>query len=185
MATPKPTIGKTYLVKISGEEVPVRIESENPDGGWIGRSIKTGREVPIKTARRLGKECTADEQAKASREAKPNRRSRKKAPAKGSPKKAAKPKPDRKTTRKASKDKRREAIIDAIVAVLSTDPKKAMAVGEIHVALVESDTHAACGKPTHGALFYALKFEIEKNPKTRIRKNDAEIGAAYFLRKKR
>jgi len=183
MATAKPKIGKTYWAKVAGQDAPVRIESKNPDGGWIGRNIKTGRSVPIKTADRLGDEVTAEKLAEAARDTQPNRRSRKKAPAK----KAAtrKPKPDRKTTRKADKAKQREAIVEAIVAVLSTDPKKAMAVGEIHTALIEAKTHAACGEPSHGALFYALKFEIEKNPKTRVRRNDAEIGAAYYLRKKR
>ncbi len=176
-------IGKTYWANVSDERVPVRIESENPSGGWIGRSIKTGREVKIKTAGRLHGECEAEEQAEVSREAKPNRRSRKKAPAKTTAK--AKPKAGTKQTRKVAKDKRREAIIDAIVAVLPTDPKKAMAVGEIHAALVEAETHAACGEPSHGALFYALKIEIERNLKTRIMRNDADLAAAYHLRKKK
>ena len=46
-------IGKNYLAKISGKLTAVKIVSESPYGGWIGRNIATGREVRIKTAAKL------------------------------------------------------------------------------------------------------------------------------------
>lgn len=49
-------IGKTYTAKVSGNVVPVRIESESPYGGWVGRNILTKREVRIRSAARLRRE---------------------------------------------------------------------------------------------------------------------------------
>ena len=49
-------IGKTYTAKVSGFVVPVRIESESPHGGWLGRNILTKREVRIRSAARLRRE---------------------------------------------------------------------------------------------------------------------------------
>jgi len=46
-------IGETYVVKVSGKLVPVRIERESPFGGWVGWNRLTRREVRIKTAARL------------------------------------------------------------------------------------------------------------------------------------
>jgi len=49
-------VGGTYTAKVSGFVVPVRIESESPNGGWVGINILTHREVRIKTAARLRRE---------------------------------------------------------------------------------------------------------------------------------
>jgi hypothetical protein len=46
-------VGKTYLVKVSGSVVPVRLKSESPYGGWDGVNTVTGRSVRVKTAGRL------------------------------------------------------------------------------------------------------------------------------------
>ena len=46
-------IGHTYLAKVSGQVVPVKILGESPYKGWIARNEKTGREVRIKSAQRL------------------------------------------------------------------------------------------------------------------------------------
>jgi len=46
-------VGKTYLVKVSGTVVPVRLKSESPYGGWDGVNTLTGRAVRVKTAGRL------------------------------------------------------------------------------------------------------------------------------------
>jgi hypothetical protein len=47
------TIGETYLAKVSGKLVPVRITSESPHGGWNAVNTTTGREVRIRSAARL------------------------------------------------------------------------------------------------------------------------------------
>jgi hypothetical protein len=47
------TIGGEYLVKVAGILTVVRIERAHEHGGWIARNVATGREVRIRTARRL------------------------------------------------------------------------------------------------------------------------------------
>ncbi len=46
-------IGKTYIAKVSGKLVPVKIVAISPYGGWIGRNERTGRVVRIRGAARL------------------------------------------------------------------------------------------------------------------------------------
>ena len=46
-------IGETYVVKVSGALVPVRILGPCSYGGWTGKSERTGREVRVRSAGRL------------------------------------------------------------------------------------------------------------------------------------
>jgi len=46
-------IGEVYLVKVTDKVVPVEILEEHTRNGWIGRNTVTGREIRIKSARRL------------------------------------------------------------------------------------------------------------------------------------
>jgi hypothetical protein len=46
-------LGKVYAVKVSGSVVPVRIDRESPHGGWIGTSMKSRKEVRVKSPQRL------------------------------------------------------------------------------------------------------------------------------------
>jgi len=48
-------IGVTYLVKVAGNLVPVKITREHDSGGWLGTSTKTGKTIRIKSAQRLRK----------------------------------------------------------------------------------------------------------------------------------
>lgn len=52
-------IGKVYWAKVSGKVVKVRVVSESIYGGWDAVSLKTDRNVRIKTAARLSKCLTA------------------------------------------------------------------------------------------------------------------------------
>jgi len=52
-------INATYLVKVAGNLVPVKITHEHDNGGWEGRSVKTGKTIRIKSAQRLRK-CLDD-----------------------------------------------------------------------------------------------------------------------------
>jgi len=47
--------GATYLVKVAGNLVPVKITREHDNGGWLGTSVKTGKTIRIKSAQRLRK----------------------------------------------------------------------------------------------------------------------------------
>ncbi|HOI56760.1 MAG TPA: winged helix-turn-helix domain-containing protein [Phycisphaerae bacterium] len=46
-------LNKVYAVKVSGSVVPVRLDRENPHGGWDGTNAKTGKTVRIASAQRL------------------------------------------------------------------------------------------------------------------------------------
>ena len=46
-------LGEQYLAKVSGNLVPVRIDADNPHGGWDATNKETGRKVRIKSAQRL------------------------------------------------------------------------------------------------------------------------------------
>jgi len=48
-------INATYLVKVAGNLVPVKITREHANGGWEGSSVKTGKTIRIKSAQRLRK----------------------------------------------------------------------------------------------------------------------------------
>ena len=47
--------GRTYLVKVAGNLVPVKITREHENGGWEGTSVKTGKTIRIKSPQRLRK----------------------------------------------------------------------------------------------------------------------------------
>ena len=44
---------EVYAAKVSGEVVPVRLDKENPHGGWDGTNMRTKKQVRIKSAQRL------------------------------------------------------------------------------------------------------------------------------------
>ncbi len=46
-------IGQSYIARVSGKLVVVRIVSESRYGGWNGVNTETKRDVRIKTAARL------------------------------------------------------------------------------------------------------------------------------------
>ena len=46
-------IGRSYLAKVSGKLVSVKILRASVYGGWDARNLTTGREIRIKTAGRL------------------------------------------------------------------------------------------------------------------------------------
>ena len=46
-------LGQVYAVKVSGRIQPVRLVSESPYGGWVGKNEATGRPIRIRTAAKL------------------------------------------------------------------------------------------------------------------------------------
>ena len=65
-------MGQTYLVKVAGNLVPVKITREHDNGGWEGASIKTGKTIRIKSPQRLSR-CLADAVPAATKAAKPTK----------------------------------------------------------------------------------------------------------------
>ena len=53
MKTEQIKIGSVYTAKVTDKVVPVRIDKENPRGGWDGTNLHTNRKVRIKSARKL------------------------------------------------------------------------------------------------------------------------------------
>jgi hypothetical protein len=46
-------LGGTYLAKVTDKVVPVRLDAENPHGGWDATNLVTNKKVRIKSAQRL------------------------------------------------------------------------------------------------------------------------------------
>jgi len=46
-------VGGVYAAKVTNKVVPVRIDAENPHGGWDATNRATGKKVRIKSAQRL------------------------------------------------------------------------------------------------------------------------------------
>ncbi|GMU83737.1 MAG: hypothetical protein AMXMBFR47_36070 [Planctomycetota bacterium] len=46
-------LGATYVAKVSGKRVHVRIEREGTHGGWEAVNVETGRKIHVKSAQRL------------------------------------------------------------------------------------------------------------------------------------
>jgi len=46
-------IGKHYAAKVSGRMATVRIDAENPHGGWDATNLRTRKKVRVKSAQRL------------------------------------------------------------------------------------------------------------------------------------
>ena len=51
-------IGKTYMAKVTGKIVPIRIFRENPRGGWDAINTETKRTVRVKSAQRLRRKAS-------------------------------------------------------------------------------------------------------------------------------
>jgi len=45
--------GKCYTAKVSGRMATVRIDADNPNGGWNATNITTGKKIRIRSAQRL------------------------------------------------------------------------------------------------------------------------------------
>jgi hypothetical protein len=65
-------VGGVYAAKVSDKLTNVRIDGENPHGGWNATNVNTGKAVRIKSAQRLrfevlpaGQHATAAEKAQA------------------------------------------------------------------------------------------------------------------------
>lgn len=50
------TVGKTYIVKVSGKLARVQLTNTCRQGGWMGINLDTNREVRIKTGGKLRRE---------------------------------------------------------------------------------------------------------------------------------
>ncbi len=66
-------IGGTYVAKVSGKIVSVRLDAEGQYGGWQATNLETGRTVHIKSAQRLRREVRAKAEPVAAKAYDPSR----------------------------------------------------------------------------------------------------------------
>jgi len=146
-------VGGTYLAKVSDKVVPVRIDGENPHGGWDATNTATGKKVRIKSAQRLRGEAkpkaAAKEAAPAADVGPTAKPDAKVAPeAKGKKPKAAKPKGERKP-----------GALDAAVRVLREAGKPMNCTDIVKEALAKGYWQTK-GKTPHSTLYAAIIREI-------------------------
>lgn len=48
-------VGNTYIAKVSGKLVPIKIMTEDVNGGWSAVNLDTRRDIRIRSGRRLRK----------------------------------------------------------------------------------------------------------------------------------
>ena len=150
-------VGGTYAAKVSGKVVPVRIDAQNPRGGWDATNTATGKKVRIKSAQRLR---GAVHKSKPMALAIPSQAG------------AAKEKPTPKAESKnaAAKGKKRTSALDAAVKVLG-EAKKPMTCKEMVEQMLAKGLWQTKGKTPAATLYSAILREIQKKGKdARFRK---------------
>ena len=143
--------GATYLVKVAGNLVPVKIDREHDNGGWLGTSVKTGKSIRIKSPQRLRKRL--DDAAPVATKA-------------GEPTKDATAKPDRDTGERDATGGQREAkpmsLLDAAAHLLSLGTGDAMRCKDIvDLAIARGLWTPRDGKTPANTLYAAIGREIK------------------------
>ncbi len=131
-------IGQAYMAKVTNSEVPVRIDAENPRGGWDAKNLITGRTVRIKTAGRLLRQCTQADLANMKRPA-PYRRAKTAPVATTSPTAAIVAKTTAEPTQKATATKGRDTGQTAAKVAKPTKPKKISGLTAAFMVMVDAD----------------------------------------------
>ena len=172
-------IGTTYTAKITNRVVPVRIDAENPGGGWDATNLTTKKKVRIKSAAKLRSEyretIKADEAAdqenarvrderKASKDGQTARERAMSQTAKT--KKAvtsAKAATKAKTTKNAApaNTAKRMGILDAAAQILAK-AKEPMACKAIVEQAIAKELWTTSCKTPHATLYAAIIREISK-----------------------
>jgi len=143
-------VGATYSAKVSGSVVPVRIDRENPSGGWDGTNLKTKKAVRIKSAQRL----RADAGSAGAR----------KGAAAPAGKKQRQPKADK------PKKERKPSGLDAAAQVLG-EAGEPLNAKEIVDRMLERKLWSTGGKTPHATIYAAMIREIAaKGSDSRFRK---------------
>jgi len=137
-------IGQCYMAKVTGSEVPVRIDAENPRGGWDAKNVATGRKVRIKTAQRLRRKCTEADLAGLGRPA-PRRRKKAATKANTSPTSATAAKSAKKATKEATQSKGRNTGQTGAKLAKPAKPKRISGLTAAFMVLVDADAELGAG----------------------------------------
>lgn len=179
-------IGRTYLAKVTDKVVPVRLEAENPHGGWDATNLVTHKKVRIKSAQRLrGPARERESQAAADAQAvdpdlvplteamKPAKASKgPKDKAKGTKAKAAR-------GRKAAGEPTAKKVsgLDAAHRMLK-DAGEPMRCGDMVEKMLATGLWKTNGKTPAATLYSAIHREIQtKGAQARFRKTDRGLFA--------
>jgi len=165
-------VGAKYLAKVSDKVVPVRIDGENPHGGWDATNEATGKRVRIKSAQRLrGPAALSKPEVQA---AKPGPELDAAIKATGETRKAKKQKTGKKAERKPG-------ALDAAVRVLREAGKPMNCTDIVKGALAKGYWQTK-GQTPHSTLYAAIIREIAaKGKEARFHKTDRgmfELSAA-------
>jgi hypothetical protein len=156
-------VGGTYLAKVTDKVVPVRLDAENPHGGWDATNLATNKKVRIKSAQRL------------------------RGPAKGAklepPEKTAKSDPDRvpltqlDKQKKAEKKAKKVSCLDAAVMVLKAEGKPLNTKAMVDAMFAKKIWHTDAPTPA-ATLYSAILREMQKKgAKARFKKTDRGLFA--------
>ena len=179
-------IGSTYTAKVTNRVVPVRINAENPHGGWDATNLATKKKVRIKSAAKLRgvyRDSTKPEPVTkaATPTSKATRANTAATVAKAKPKASTKAKPAKNATRandatKTTKPNRLSGLdLAAKVLAESKEPLQAKAIAERAIAAGWKTN----GKTPHATLYAAMIREIAKKGKdARFIKTDRGLFAA-------
>ncbi len=161
-------VGQLYAAKITDKVVPVRIEAEHEDGGWVGTNTQTNRKVRIKTAQKLRNKITVpkdDEKPAAASGGTSGGAVKKKLTA---AERRARVNQQAKVDKAASKKKadtpkeKKLSLIDAAVQVLG-DAKEPMNTKQMVEQITERGLWSpGSGKTPHATLYSAILRELQK-----------------------
>jgi len=163
-------VGAIYSAKVSGSVVPVRIDRENPHGGWDGTNMKTKKSVRIKSAQRLrGKAATWPGKPAA----KPADAAAETAPAvqKGGPTKKGVTVPTAKKKRQPKTEKERKPSgLDAAAQVLA-EAGEPLSTKEMVERMLAKGLWKTSGKTPAATIYAAILRECQKKgSESRFRK---------------
>ena len=143
-------VGATYSAKVSGSVVPVRIDRENPSGGWDGTNLKTKKAVRIKSAQRLRGEA-------AKRTGKPRAKAGGAAARKGAAAPAAKK--QRQPKAEKPKKERKPSGLDAAAQVLA-EAGQPLSTKEMVERMLAKGLWKTKGKTPAATIYAAIIREI-------------------------
>lgn len=146
------TIGGEYLAKVTNKVVAVRIDAENPSGGWDATNLSTNKKVRIKTAGRLRGPAAAA------------------TPAAGAPKRVLKKKAKTETAQPAGEKKL--SCVKAALQVLA-DAREPMNAQEMITAMTEAGLwESPGGKTPHATLYSAILRDMKNGDDSRFVKTE-------------
>ncbi len=154
-------IGVTYLVGLAGNLVPVLITNNHPSGtGWHGKTVKTGKQIVIRSAQRIHKAVDNEPQAGGdANAAEPVAKQGKRKP-KATPSTTDTPKRD--TGERMTTDAKPMSLINAAAHILAQDNQEPLRCKDIvEQAIAQNLWQLGKGLTPASTLYAAISREIK------------------------